>query len=87
MSITHRSGGPGSRPRGRGRGRGRSGGFIRAGIDAYGRSRAKGGGRHRRGGGGITKTQLRGFHKVVNLLRKVGMHPRKLGGHVRRTKK
>lgn len=39
----------------------------------------------RRGGRGrgITSRELRGFNKVVGLLKRVGMVPRRLGGHAR----
>lgn len=77
----------------RARGRARSGKRSRKGGGGIGRSigRAVGGlaggrgrmrGRSRRGGG-ITASQLKGFRKVVNLLRKVGMHPKGLGRRTR----
>ena len=39
-----------------------------------------GGGRPRRGGRGITATELRGFNKVSGLLGRWGMAPRKMRG-------
>jgi hypothetical protein len=66
-------------------------GVIGRGVSALGglagRARGRAGARmgaHRRGRG-ITARELRGFRKVTNLLRTVGMHPRGLGrGHKRR---
>jgi hypothetical protein len=66
-------------------------GMIRRGIGAVaglagraGRGRARGG-RGRRGRG-ISRVELRGFRKVVRLLRSVGMRPKGTGhGHVKRS--
>lgn len=52
----------------------RIGGAIRAGARMLGGG-ARAGGRRRRGRG-ISKTELRGFRKVVRLLRSVGMVPK-----------
>jgi len=47
------------------------------------RGRMAGGRRHRRG---ITSTELRGFRKIVRLLRSVGMRPKGTGhGHIKRS--
>ncbi len=65
---------------------GRGLGAVRGLAGAVGRAR---GGRMRgarRRGRGITARELRGFRKVTNLLRTVGMHPRGLGRH-RRSRK
>lgn len=62
------------------------GGIARAGARAFGGGRAgariRGRGRAR----GITARELRGFRKVTNLLRRVGMVPKGLRG-ARRIKK
>lgn len=56
------------------------GNLARGAMGAVGkRKKAK----HSRGRG-ITARELRGFRKVTNLLRKVGMHPRGLGRSYRR---
>ncbi len=55
----------------------RLGGLARAAGGAL--RRGRGGGKRHSRGRGITARELRGFRKVVNLLRKVGMHPRGLG--------
>lgn len=60
-----------------GKARGRGGRFVRGAARAFkGRKGMRG---KRRRGRGITGPQLRGFHKVVRLLHKVGMQPKKLG--------
>lgn len=65
-----------------GGGLGRSiGRFARGALSSGGGGRGRA--RHRRGGG-ITSSQLKGFRKVVNLLRKVGMHPKGLTRRVGR---
>jgi hypothetical protein len=58
---------------------GRLAGGARRVAGALGRGRMMG--MHRRRGRGITARELRGFRKVTNLLRTVGMHPRGLGRH------
>jgi hypothetical protein len=60
---------------------GRLAGGIRRGRGARARG-AMGRRRHRRG---ISATELRGFRKIVRLLRTVGMRPKGTGhGHVKR---
>lgn len=72
-----------SRKRKGGGGFGRSVGRLARGALSGGGGRGRG--RTRRGGG-ITSSQLKGFRKVVNLLRKVGMHPKGLTRRVGRKK-
>jgi hypothetical protein len=60
------------------------GGAVAAGVEKIfkekkGARTAEEGAPHRRHGKGITGAQLRGFKRVTNLLRSVGMHPRGLG--------
>jgi hypothetical protein len=63
---------------------GRLAGGIRRGVGALARGRGAMGARHRRGRG-ITRVELRGFRKIVRLLRSVGMRPKGTGhGHVKR---
>lgn len=64
------------------RGTSRLGGLARSVGGAMRRRAAPGARRHR--GRGITARELRGFRKVTNLLRRVGMHPRGLGRTYRR---
>jgi len=65
-------------------------GVLRRGLGAVaglaGRARGRMGAGRRRRGRGITARELRGFRKVTNLLRSVGMHPRGLGRHRARRK-
>jgi hypothetical protein len=56
------------------------GGLASRAIGAVGKKKKA---KHHRGRG-ITARELRGFRKVTNLLRKVGMHPRGLGRSYRR---
>lgn len=71
----------------RARARSRSGRFISAaGRAVRGLRRGRPGMPHRRRGRGITARELRGFRKVVNLLHKVGMQPKRLGRVHRRAR-
>jgi hypothetical protein len=54
------------------------GAAIAGGLAGRARGRMRGARTHHRGRG-ITARELRGFRKVTNLLRTVGMHPRGLG--------
>lgn len=58
------------------------GGFQRLARRGGGPAAAAGFGFRRRRGRGITSANLRGFNKVLNLLKRVGMVPKKL--HLRR---
>lgn len=62
---------------------GRAIGRFAGGLGGGGGGRGRGRGRSR-SGRGITGAQLKGFRKVVNLLRKVGMHPKGLTRRVGR---
>lgn len=72
-----------SRARARSRGkRGGRGGLLQGAVSMGARAlRGRGGrpGARRGRGRGITATQLKGFRRVVNLLHKVGMQPKRLG--------
>ena len=63
---------------------GRGLGAVRGLAGAVGRRGRMRGARRR--GRGITARELRGFRKVTNLLRTVGMHPRGLGRSYKRRK-
>ncbi len=59
---------------------GRLGGAVRAGARMAGQLRARGARVFRRHRRGISATELRGFRKVVGLLRRLGMVPKHLRG-------
>ncbi len=54
---------------------------ISAGRGLAGRARGRMAAGGRRRGRGISRTELRGFRKIVRLLRSVGMRPKGTGHH------